>query len=234
MTITLHPIGYIHSPYKEKFAIPRQPGLATAAKGRIELVKPYCQADYCRGLEQFSHLWLIFQFHQTADKTHSALARPPRLGGNEKIGVFATRNTHRPNNLGMSVVKLESVDIVQNNVEIIVSGIDLLDGTPIIDIKPYLPYADALPDAMAGYAQQAPENLLQVAFSQQAQQQIQHYCAAYPELHLLISQIMAQDPRPAYQRNTSSERVYGVKLYEFNVRWQVNLDTCTVIEVSPV
>jgi len=162
-------IGTIKSPYQEKFAIPRQANLVTAAKGQIVLQGSANNSELLRGIEQFSHLWLIFVFHGTAQQGWKPLVRPPRLGGNKKMGVLATRSTFRPNPIGMSVVKLDSLEthLKANKQQTIlhISGLDLLNGTPILDIKPYIPYSDALADAQAGFAQQAPLALLSVKFS---------------------------------------------------------------------
>lgn len=156
----IQPIGIVHSCFKEKFAIPRQPALAPAATGEIELFAPYNDPVALEGLEEVSHLWLSFIFHQTLASAHSSInskpqlrVRPPRLGGNKKVGVFATRSTHRPNALGLSVVKLDGI---RNN-RLQISGIDLLNGTPLVDIKPYLPYADNVGTAFNYLADQAPE-----------------------------------------------------------------------------
>ena len=130
MFINIQPIGKIHTPYKEKFAIPRQPGLAKSAQGKIIILEKFNYPNYLRGIEQFSHLWLLFHFHQTADKGQSPLVRPPRLGGNQKLGVFATRSTFRPNGIGMSVVEFGSVSYQNNQLSLIVQGIDLLDAHP--------------------------------------------------------------------------------------------------------
>ena len=165
---TVEPIGYISTPYKEKFAIPRQPGLVSSAMGCITLTSQENQQQMIRGLDKFSHLWLLFIFHQTEQQGWKPLVRPPRLGGNEKVGVLATRSTFRPNAIGMSVVKLEQITRVENKVNIWVSGVDLLDHTPIVDIKPYIPYSDAVPDASASFAQSAPEDTLAVSFTDKA------------------------------------------------------------------
>jgi tRNA-Thr(GGU) m(6)t(6)A37 methyltransferase TsaA len=149
-------VGVIESPYKQKFAIPRQPGLIAEARGHLVLSPPFADDAIVRGIDSFSHLWLVFVFHETADKGWSPLVRPPRLGGNEKKGVFATRATFRPNPIGLSVVKLDGVERRGEQLVLKLSGIDLLDGTPVLDIKPYLPYADALPNAASGFADAAP------------------------------------------------------------------------------
>ena len=214
---SLKPIGVVHSCFKEKFAIPRQPALAPAAKGEIELFPPYNDPVAIEGLEEVSHLWLSFIFHKAMPKEDEVRlrVRPPRLGGNKKIGVFATRATHRPNPLGLSVVKLDGI----KNGRLQISGIDLLDGTPIIDIKPYVPYADALPDAVNGMASDRPE-LSKIEFEPEAL-----IAAATHEKRLeqpvkeLIEQMLAQDPKPAYQQ-PDPERIYGVKIWDLEVKWR--------------
>lgn len=232
MTIELEPIGIIHTPYKQKFAIPRQPGLAKDAIGSINFNPHFNDPNCLRGIEQFSHLWLIFQFHQTVKQGWSPLIRPPRLGGNEKIGVFASRSTFRPNGLGLSVVNFESVSTVQGQVVLTVSGVDLLDGTPILDIKPYIPYADSLPDANAGFAQRTPQSDMQVCFNDEAQIQLVQYSRVYPKLRELICQVLGQDPRPAYKQS-DSQRIFGMNLYELNIRWQVSNNINTVLSIAP-
>ena len=153
MPHSVSPVGILHSCFKEKFAIPRQPSLAPAARGVLELMPPYDCAEAVAGLEQVSHVWLLFLFHQALESKPRLRVRPPRLGGNRLLGVFATRSTHRPNGIGQSVVRLDRVEPGR----LFVSGIDLLDGTPVLDIKPYVPYADALPEARNDIADAAPE-----------------------------------------------------------------------------
>lgn len=231
--ITLNPIGVVSSPYKEKFAIPRQPGLVNAAKGTIELLGLTNNADSVRELEQFSHLWLLFVFHGTQEQGWKPLVRPPRLGGNKKIGVLATRSTFRPNPIGMSVVKLDEIAISENKVTLYISGIDLLDKTPIIDIKPYIPYSDAIPNAYAGFAQEQPKKDLAVIFSIEAQQALAKLKCDLPELTLLIEQVLAQDPRPAYKQNKADEKIYGMNLHDINIQWKMlNFDTIEVIKIN--
>jgi tRNA (adenine37-N6)-methyltransferase len=233
MKIELEPIGLIHTPYKQKFAIPRQPGLAKDALGSITFNENYADINCLRGIEAFSHLWLIFQFHQTASQGWSPLVRPPRLGGNDKMGVFATRSTFRPNSLGLSVVEFDSLKVVSGKPVLSVRGVDLLDGTPILDIKPYIPYADALVDAKAGFAQSYPVADMRVEFSAVAQRQLNTYLSSYPKLAELISQVLAQDPRPAYKHKEDGERVYGMSLYDLNIRWQVSDDKNIVLDILP-
>lgn len=218
--LTIEPIGYIESPYKEKFAIPRQPGLVAAAKGKILLTGDANQKDMVQGIEQFSHLWVVFNFHATQDQGWKPLVRPPRLGGNEKLGVLATRSTFRPNPIGLSVVKLDSVDTSKNQVTLNISALDLLDGTPVFDIKPYIPYADAIGTANAGYAQHEPENLCNVIFNPTATSQLANINDT--ELAQLIEQVLVQDPRPTYKRGKTDEKQYGMALKNYNITWQMN------------
>ena len=226
-------IGRVHSPFKEKFAVPRQPGIVTAARGRIELLGPYANPETVRGIEQFSHLWLLFQFHQTQAQGWTPLVRPPRLGGNKKIGVFATRSTFRPNAIGMSVVTLEGVQVSNNRAQLDIGGLDLVDGTPILDIKPYIPYSDALPEAVGGFAPAAPDTGMQVSFSPAATAAIARHGSDYPQLALLIEQVLQQDPRPAYKKNKPGRQEYGVRLYAFNVTWQVEGNHSLVTAITP-
>lgn len=220
-TVTLSPIGIVNSPYKEKFAIPRQPGLVNAAKGTITLLDEINNIDCVRELAQFSHIWLLFIFHGTQAHGWKPLVRPPRLGGNKKIGVLATRSTFRPNPIGMSVVKLDEIGVFEQNVILHISGMDLLDQTPIVDIKPYIPYSDSLPNASAGFAQTQPQVNLTVKFSEQARQKLTRLKSELPELTLLIKQVLAQDPRPAYKKNSSDSKIYGMNLYNLNIQWQM-------------
>lgn len=226
-------IGFIRSPYKQKFAIPRQPGLIAEACGELVLSPPYADDAIVRGIDSFSHLWLVFVFHETAEKGWSPLVRPPRLGGNAKKGVFATRATFRPNPIGLSVVKLEGV--VRKNGQLIlqISGLDLLDGTPILDIKPYLPYADAIPTADAGFADTAPHTAMTVSFSAQAAEFCQQQ-TAYPQLQLLIEKVLKQDPRPSYKKQRDGQQQYGMSLYQFNIKWSVDGEHNHVTEISPM
>jgi tRNA-Thr(GGU) m(6)t(6)A37 methyltransferase TsaA len=220
MTINIQPIGNIRTPYKEKFAIPRQPGLVKSAEGTITFFEQFNDPNYLRGIEQFSHLWLLFHFHQTADKGHSPLVRPPRLGGNQKQGVFATRSTFRPNGMGMSVVEFGAVSYQKKQLTLTVKGIDLLDGTPILDIKPYIPYADCIVQASSDMAQHSPE-LMAVTFTEQANQQLKRLEQRYPTLTALIQEVLSQDPRPAYHKNSQPDKIYAMALYDLNIQWQV-------------
>ena len=232
--ITLNYIGRVNSPYKEKFAIPRQPGLVSAARGSITLLSTANNQDLVRGIEQFSHLWLIFVFHGTQQQGWKPLVRPPRLGGNKKIGVLATRSTFRPNPVGMSVVKLEGVEFTHKQLLIHISGLDLLDQTPILDIKPYIPYSDNIDNAHAGFAQYEPETFLNVVFSQQAKIDINKFQKKYIDLSIFIEQVLSQDPRPAYKKKQVDEKIYGMSLYDLNILWRMSSSDENVIEVLSI
>ncbi|MGV2832248.1 tRNA (N6-threonylcarbamoyladenosine(37)-N6)-methyltransferase TrmO [Pseudomonas shirazensis] len=228
MQHSVAPVGIVRSCFKEKFAIPRQPQLAPAARGVLELLPPFDQGDAVAGLEQVSHVWLLFLFHQALEDKPRLKVRPPRLGGNKSMGVFATRATHRPNGIGQSVVRLEGVEPGR----LLLSGIDLLDGTPVLDIKPYVPYADCVSDAINLMASAAPAPI-SVAWADAALLQAREHALRLGEpLVELIEQCLAQDPRPAYQV-PPPERVYGVKFWDVQVRWHYpQLDRIQVLEVT--
>ncbi len=230
MPHTIEPIAILQSPYTDKFGIPRQPGLAPSALGRIKLLPPFNTADAVRGLEEFSHIWLIFLFHRHLERKITPTVRPPRLGGNQRIGVFASRSSFRPNHLGQSAVRLQGIQYENGQPVITVSGIDLLDGTPIVDIKPYIPYSDSHPEATASFASAAPR-LMQVKFSESAEQQLTALAGTYPELRQLLVEILQQDPRPAY-KTASPDREYGFSLYSLNIRFRVSQTTVDVTHIS--
>ncbi|OFV15659.1 tRNA-Thr(GGU) m(6)t(6)A37 methyltransferase TsaA [Salmonella sp. HMSC13B08] len=226
-------IGVIRSPYKEKFAVPRQPGLVKSADGELHLVAPYNQADAVRGLEAFSHLWVIFVFHQTMAGGWRPTVRPPRLGGNARMGVFATRSTFRPNPVGMSLVELKEIVCQKEKVILKLGSLDLVDGTPVIDIKPSLPFAESLPDATASYAQQAPVAEMHVSFTADIDQQLSRLEQRYPQLKTFIGEVLAQDPRPAYRKGEETGKTYAVWLHDFNVRWRVTEEGFEVFALEP-
>ncbi|AQY64665.1 MULTISPECIES: tRNA (N6-threonylcarbamoyladenosine(37)-N6)-methyltransferase TrmO [Pseudomonas] len=214
MSYQVSPVGFVRSCFKEKFAIPRQPQLAPAARGVLELVAPFDHGEAVQGLEQVSHVWLLFLFHQALEDKPRLKVRPPRLGGNKSMGVFATRATHRPNGIGQSVVKLDKVEPGR----LWISGIDLLDGTPVLDIKPYVPYADIVDNATNGIANGTPP-LIPVQWLKTALHQAQGHAQRLAEpLVALIEQCLAQDPRPAYQ-TPGPEREYGAQFWDVDVRW---------------
>ncbi|SDF76078.1 tRNA (N6-threonylcarbamoyladenosine(37)-N6)-methyltransferase TrmO [Phytopseudomonas seleniipraecipitans] len=221
MSYQVSPIGYVRSCFKEKFAIPRQPQLAPAARGVLELCAPFDGGDAVQGLEQVSHVWLLFLFHQALEDTPRLKVRPPRLGGNRAVGVFATRATHRPNGIGQSVVRLDRVD----KGRLWLSGIDLLDGTPVLDVKPYVPYADSVADAHNHMAADAPIRI-EVRWQDSALTQAREHGMRLNEpLVELIEQCLAQDPRPAYQQ-PQPERRYGVRLWDVDVHWHYPQPGC--------
>ena len=189
--------------------------------GELHLVAPYNRADAVRGPESFSHLWILFVFHQTMEGGWRPTVRPPRLGGNARMGVFATRSTFRPNPIGMSLVELKGIRCQKDQVILELGSLDLVDGTPVVDIKPYLPFAEALPDASASYAQQAPLAGMNVSFTPEIDAQLLTLEKRYPHIKAFIREVLAQDPRPAYRKEEQAGKTYAVWLLDFNVRWRV-------------
>lgn len=224
-------IGRLHTPFAEKFATPRQPGLAPAVKAQIELLPPYNDREAIRELDSFSHLWVIFHFHRQQDEGWSPTVRPPRLGGNTRVGVFATRSPFRPNPIGLSVVHYHGHQFEDGRLLLNISGPDMVDQTPVLDIKPYVPYSDALPDAIAGFATDKPSSRLELQFSQAAEIQLSSTELPTAELRRALTAILSLDPRPAYQRNETG-REYGARLYGCNVRWRVDDTVLTVLAIE--
>ena len=223
---TIHTIGVIRSCFVEKFGIPRQPGLAPSACAEIELVEPYNRQEMVQGLERFSHIWIQFLFHETLSEGWKATVRPPRLGGNRRMGVFATRSPHRPNHLGLSAVRLLGIKTGDDRVRLELGGVDLLDGTPVVDIKPYIPYADCLKDASAGWLS---DDFIKM--SVEFLHEPAEFCREYErttgrKLARLIEEILEQDPRPASQRDRKHH--FGMMLWEVNVRWKIDKERCVV------
>lgn len=217
-------IARIKSDFSTKFGIPRQSGLVKELQATIIMEPEFRNPDMLRGLDGFSHLWLIWQFSANADKTWSPTVRPPRLGGNTRLGVFATRSTFRPNFIGLSSVKLEGLEQTKDFGTVIhVSGADLMDGTPIFDIKPYIPYGDCHPDATGGFTDTADSYLLEVDFPKEL------LCKLPEDKQLAAIGVLSHDPRPSYQKD--SERIYGISFAGFDIRFQVKEDRLTVIEV---
>ncbi|MCQ9121958.1 tRNA (N6-threonylcarbamoyladenosine(37)-N6)-methyltransferase TrmO [Rodentibacter pneumotropicus] len=232
--LILSPIAIIHTPYKEKFSVPRQADLVQDGVGIVELLPPYNSPEAVRGLEKFSHLWLIFQFDQISQGKWQPTVRPPRLGGNRRVGVFASRATHRPNPLGLSKVALRKVECISGKVFLHLGSVDLVDGTPIFDIKPYIAYADSEPNAQSDFAQEKPTVKLHVEFSEQAQSAVKKIEEKRPHLMRFIRDVIEQDPRPAYQQGKPSERIYGISLYDFNIKWQIKAGTVDVVEILDI
>lgn len=211
-------IGVMHSPFREKFGIPRQPNLVQV-ESFIEIKAPYHSQSAFEGIEQFSHLWLLWQFHENKAQTHfKPQVRPPRLGGNEKVGVFATRSMYRPAPIGLSVVQFQRIEYHKNGLRIYVTGSDLLHGTPIVDIKPYITYSDAIPHAQSGYAVDAPVKK-QVVWEDEVQKAL-----LSDQLIQDLEEVLALDPRPAYQHDP--ERIYGMRFAHLNVRFKIGQVVC--------
>ena len=227
MEHTMKVIARIHSDFPEKFGIPRQSGLVPALRAKIVFEPEYRNPDALRGIEGFSHLWLIWQFSAAVRDTWSPTVRPPRLGGNERVGVFATRSPFRPNAIGLSCVKLESVQHEDGFGDVlIVSGADLMDGTPIYDIKPFIPYADNHPDARGGFTNDTSGYTLTVTFPEQLLEQV-------PVSHReALRGVLAHDPRPSYQHDP--ERVYGMEFAGMEIRFRVDGEQLIVCSVAPI
>ena len=218
--ITFHRIAHIRTDFPEKFGIPRQSGLA-AAKGKIIFEKMYRSAQAVRGIENYSHLWILWEFSESIRDQWSPTVRPPRLGGNERVGVFATRSPFRPNPIGLFCVRLDGVEMsAEYGPVLYVTGADLMDKTPIYDIKPYLPYADAYPEAVGGFAEERKSYRLEVVFSEQCREMF-----AQQELKVL-EEILSQDPRPSYQEDPN--RVYGMAYAGREVKFKVENGTVLV------
>lgn len=232
--LSLPIIGIMRSPYVEKFGIPRQPNLVQV-ESFIEMLAPYNVMEAFEGIEEFSHLWLIWQFHdnknqQQLDKFRPQV-RPPRLGGNKKIGVFATRSMYRPASVGLSVVQLKQVKKVGNIVRVYVTGSDLLDGTPILDIKPYIQYSDAVLDAQSGYAQDRPV-VKQVRWSEHACQSrtdLLQQAKIDQQYIAELESVLALDPRPAYQDD--AQRIYGMRFGQMNIKFSCSDEAIVIQEI---
>ena len=226
--IIVRPIGVIHSCFTEKFGIPRQPGMVKSAMATLELLPPFSREEMVRGLGDFSHIWVHFLFHQTVAEGWRATVRPPWLGGKKRVGVFASRTPHRPNHMGISAVKLINIKMEKKRYILELSGVDFLDQTPVLDIKPYVPYSDSIAEATAGYTV-VEKPLIELQFTGEAA----GFCAAYEEetgrkIRLLVEEMISQDPRPASQKGRKSQ--FGMLLWDVNVRWQVSGTQFKVLE----
>lgn len=218
-------IAHLHNDFPTKFGLPRQSGLAQDMLSTIVFTKKYQNPDALRGLTGYSHLWLLWEFHQAKREKWSPTVRPPRLGGNTRMGVFATRSPFRPNPIGLSCVKLEEIRKTAGEGHVLlVSGADMMDGTPIYDIKPYLPYADCHPEATGGFAQEVMGKTLQVNFPEELMQKIPE------DGRETLRSILAQDPRPGYQQDPA--RVYGFAYGKMEIRFRVENDLLTVCQVE--
>jgi tRNA-Thr(GGU) m(6)t(6)A37 methyltransferase TsaA len=225
----LKTIGRIHTGMNEKFGLPRQSGLAMGLKGSIVFEKDYALPEAFDGLQEFEYIWILWGFDEVIEKgeeTYRPKVRPPRLGGNEYKGVFATRSPYRPNPIGLSCVKLEGIEITQDGPVVHVSGIDMRNGTPVYDIKPYLPYAEAHPGARGGFTDETKGRHLEVFFGDDM---------ILPESFLkddlvTVKEIISQDPRPAYHDDPA--RVYGMNYKDYNIRFKVSDDKAEIISIS--
>ena len=226
-THNLRVVARIHTAFPTKFGVPRQSGLVDALKAQVIFEPEYRNPDALRGLEEYSHIWLIWQFSGAVRENWSPTVRPPRLGGNTRMGVFATRSPFRPNPIGLSSVRLERVELHTPQGPILhVAGADLMDGTPIYDIKPYLAYGDCIPEAGAGYTSGLPERLLEVDLPER-------WLALVPQdRREALLGVLAHDPRPSYQRDP--ERVYGLSFAGLDVRFTVTGDVLTVCQIRPL
>lgn len=227
--MTLDPIATVRSCFGSKFAVPRQPGLCPSAWGRLVFHPEYRSPEAVRGIEGFSHLWLIFGFHETVDQGWKPTVRPPRLGGNQRIGVFASRSTFRPNGLGLSLVRLEGVDTTATDSPVLLlGGLDLLDGTPVYDVKPYLPYAEALPEAAGGFAGEALSRLpVEVEAGARGE-----FEKLPPRARAVLLEALSLDPRPATQV-ADPARVFGALLCGRNVRFSIRDGVCRICRIEP-
>ena len=221
--MNIHPVAYFHSPLTSKFGIPRQSGLAEELVGTIVLEPEYRREEAVRGLEAFDYLWLIWEFSANPHEQQGLTVRPPRLGGNERVGVFASRSPFRPNRLGLSCVRIDKVEIGENGPVIHVRGADLMDGTPIYDIKPYVAYADSHPEARSGFVDKKVWTPLLVEIPQTLSKHFtENELAA-------LKQVLSQDPRPRY--HDDAERIYGMPFAGWDVRFRVADGVVTVVEV---
>ena len=219
-------IARIQTDYKEKFGIPRQSGLVKESRGKIIFEKEYRVAEAFRGLEEFSHIWILWQFSEAVREKWSPTVRPPLLGGNKRVGVFATRSPFRPNNIGLSCVELERIEFSKSKGPILhIKGADLLDNTPIFDIKPYLPYADSIPDAFGGFTEHLSERKLNVRI------QCDAFFQLPKDLQEEIISILSNDPRPSYQEDS---KIYGMKYNQYEIKFQVSDKDLMVISVESI
>ena len=218
-------IAYIHTEFPTKFGIPRQSGIIESLKGTIVFEPEYRNPDAVRGLEEFSHLWLIWEFSEAKRDNWSPTVRPPRLGGNVRKGVFATRSPFRPNPIGLSSVRLESIEMDSKLGPVLhVTGADLMDGTPIYDIKPYIVYTDSHPDAVSGFASKPTEYLLEVEFPEELLEKVPS------EQRESLTAVLAHDPRPQYQDDP--ERIYGMTFGNLEIKFKVNGRCLSVVDLT--
>lgn len=230
MQFTFETIGLVHSCYKDKFAIPRQARLVTASTASIELIPPYNDIEITRGLEDFSHLWLSFIFHRHLDKGWNTTVKPPRLDGKQRFGVLATRASFRPNPIGLSVVELDSIEQQGGKLLLHIKGADLLDQTPIIDIKPYVPYSDSILDARGGFTDQIKEQKFKVSLSPQAENDCVQASLKYPQIREFIAQLLSLDHRAYFYKKI--DKTYSTRVYDYDLKWSIDEDEVKVISLK--
>jgi tRNA (adenine37-N6)-methyltransferase len=229
----IEPIGYLRTCFGEKFSVPRQPGLCPSAWGVLEFSPKYRFAEAVRGLDGFSHVWLVFGFHGTAGEGWHPTVRPPRLGGNERVGVFASRSTYRPNGIGLSLVKLDRIAAEREDgmepPTLHFTGVDLMDGTPVYDVKPYLPFIESLPDAMVGYAAE-PMRRMEVRIEASAEKD---FATLDERSQRVITEVLSLDPRPAASPREDG-KLYGAILCGKNVRFRFGEEICWISAISAI
>ncbi|GBC63912.1 tRNA (N6-threonylcarbamoyladenosine(37)-N6)-meth yltransferase TrmO [Desulfonema ishimotonii] len=235
MQFTFEPVGVVHSCFREKFGIPRQAGIVPDATAVLEILPPFDRDEAFRGLEEFSHIWLTFVFHACMRELWKPTVRPPRLGGNRRIGVFATRSDFRPNPIGLSAVALAGITREGGKLLLRLGGVDLLDGTPVLDIKPYIPYADAIPGAKGGFAAERPRDDIPVTFSPEALAVCREKATpAWPDPERLIRQMLQTDPRPAYYGKNPRKSAFGIRIFDVDVKWSFREGGIHVLSVEDV
>ena len=220
--LLIEPIAYIKNGYKEKFGVPRQSGLVPSIKSVIEFCEGYRDENCIRDIGQYSHLWLLWGFSKN-DNQWSPTVRPPRLGGNKRVGVFATRSPFRPNPVGLSCVKLEKIEDGKNGKVLVVSGGDLADNTPIYDIKPYLPYVDSIPEASGGFSEDHKNHFFEVLIPNEFKEDLTESQIEN------ITELLSLDPRPSYQND--EERIYGLEFEDFQIKFKYNRETIVVVDI---
>lgn len=231
-SLNISPIGIIRSPFKEKFGIPRQPGIVKSAIFEIIFFEPFSCEEAFKGLEGFSHIWIIFIFNDIKRNEWKPTVRPPRAGGNKRMGVFATRSPYRPNPVGMSAVKLEGWKNKGSQRTLLVSGGDFLDGTPVIDIKPYIPYSDSIIEASGGFASSAPETSLKILFTDKADIKCRDVAwNGKGTFKDFLEEILVQDPRPAFHAGKAFKKSYAMNIMGYDVLWEIGEDYIEVIDL---
>lgn len=226
LEVNMKPIAYIKTDFGTKFGVPRQSGLVPELRGEIRFLPEYSRKEAFRELEQFSHIWAIWEFSEAKREKWSPTVRPPRLGGNKRIGVFATRSPFRPNNIGLSCLRLDEIVFEDSIAVLKVSGIDMMNGTPVFDIKPYIPRADCIPEASEGYTAETKLHSLEIVFPKELKEKLPS--GILPA----IEGILRNDPRPSYIDNP--ERIYGVEFSGFDIKFSVNGNILTVMDICPL